>query len=204
VSAIVALALHQEPDASNASLIISASALVLMVAIWLPKRYLSRSLNSSAMQGEATCSLSCIQITIVLFAGSLIFRVWHGGWWVDSATTLLLGALFGWEGWKMIRWVRNPAFDGGCCDCAPKERASLPLPITELGEQYRDLCDCCQQKEECKEAQECKCGDVESNESVSPTILHSLPGSFHPTVLNSVIEGMLPTDIRRWFQMLHA
>jgi len=164
VSAIVALALHQEPDASNASIIISASALAIMIAIWLPKRYLARALNSSAMQGEATCSLSCIQITIVLFAGSLIFRLWHGGWWVDSATTLFLGILFGWEGWKMIRWVRNPAFDGGCCDCGSKTRTD-PLAATELGEQYRDLCECCQQKEECKESGECKCTDIECTES---------------------------------------
>lgn len=78
VSAIVALALHQEPDTSNSTLIISASALVIMIFIWLPKRYLAGMLNSSAMQGEATCSLSCIQITIVL-------RIAHFpplAWWV--------------------------------------------------------------------------------------------------------------------------
>lgn len=65
-----------------------------MIAIWLPKRYLARALNSSTMQGEATCSLSCIQITLVLFAGSLIYKLWRGGWWVDSATSMILGVLF--------------------------------------------------------------------------------------------------------------
>ena len=151
IAAIIALSLHQEPDASNVSIIVSASALVLMVAIWLPKRYLARALNSSAMAGEATCSLSCIQITIVLFVGSLIFRLWANGWWVDSATSLILGALFGWEGYKMIKWVRDPNFDGGCCkECTGNAE--------ELGESYRDLCDCCTEKNECKIAGECKCG----------------------------------------------
>lgn len=153
IAAIIALSLHQEPDSSNVSLIVSVSALVLMVAIWLPKRYLARALNSSAMAGEATCSLSCIQITIVLFVGSLIFRLWTNGWWVDSATSLVLGALFGWEGYKMIKWVRDPSFDGGCCkECLPSGNAE------ELGESYRDLCDCCTEKSECKNAGECKCG----------------------------------------------
>ncbi|KAF8463558.1 hypothetical protein JB92DRAFT_3066470 [Gautieria morchelliformis] len=170
VSAITALALHQEPDVSNASIIVSASALLIMILIWLPKRYLARALNSSAMQGEATCSLSCIQITLVLFVGSLVFRLWRGGWWVDSATSLLLGVLFGWEGWKMVRWVRSPEFDGGCCgDCGPKKKAAAALPAgtAELGEQYQDLCACCVNKSECKESGECKCGGDTAADEVS-------------------------------------
>lgn len=173
VSAIVALALHQEPDASNSTLIISASALVIMIFIWLPKRYLARMLNSSAMQGEATCSLSCIQITIVLFVGSLIFRLWRGGWWLDSATSLFLGILFGWEGVKMIRWVLNPAFDGGCCDHCHRNVAEDQVDSAELGERYRDLCECCLEKSECRESDECKCIETPSAELASPKILES-------------------------------
>lgn len=154
ITAIVNLVLHLEPDSSTASLIISASALVIMIFIWLPKRYLARTLNSSTMAGEAACSLSCIQITIVLFIGSLVFRLWKGGWWIDSATSLILGLLFARESYKMITWVRNPEFDGGCCsDC----RVPRGDRTAELGEQYRDLCGCCLEKEECKLAQQCKC-----------------------------------------------
>jgi len=174
IAAIVALSLHQEPDSSNASLIVSASALVLMVAIWLPKRYLARALDSSAMAGEATCSLSCIQITIVLFVGSLIFRLWPRGWWVDSATSLILGVLFGWEGYKIIKWVKDPTFDGGCCkECHPSDGAE------ELGESYRDLCECCIEKSECRDGGECKCGES-VGEEVLPIVscdIHAVAGS---------------------------
>ena len=72
-----------------------------MVAIWLPNRYLARALTSSsdsAMAGEATWVLSCIQIAIIIFVGSLIFKLWTKGWWVNSATALILSAQFGWEG----------------------------------------------------------------------------------------------------------
>jgi len=189
VSAIVALVLHQEPDTSNASIIISASALVIMILIWLPKRYLARALNSSAMQGEATCSLSCIQITIVLFVGSLIFRLWRGGWWVDSATTLLLGLLFGWEGWKMIRWVRNPAFDGGCCDCGPKNGSALDIGAAELGEQYHDLCECCRQKSECKESRECTCASAETEMRESLECCQPMSADGSKCCTHNIIQG---------------
>ena len=156
-TAIVGLALRHEPDSSNASLIISASALVCMVALWAPKRFLAKVLDSNAMQGEATCSLSCIQITVALFTGSLVFRLWKGGWWVDSATALVLGGLFGWEGFKMLRWVRDPGFDGGCC------RSCAVVPATdELAETYQDLCGCCAEKLECKAAGKCVCAHTVS------------------------------------------
>lgn len=130
-----------------------------MVLIWLPKRYLARALDSSAMQGEAACSRACILITGVLFIGSLIFRLWHNGWWVDSATSLILGLLFARDGVEMLRWARDPDFNGGCCgSCA----ASTIPRDAELGEQYRDICPCCNEKEECRAADACKC-ELESN-----------------------------------------
>ncbi|KAJ7366127.1 hypothetical protein DFH08DRAFT_833558 [Mycena albidolilacea] len=152
--AIPGLVKHDQPDSSNASLVISASALVIMVFIWLPKRYLARELNSSVMQGEATCSLSCIQITCVLFGGSLVFRLWKAGWWVDGVISLVLGLLFAKQGYEMIQWVRDPEFDGGCCKtCKTDGRPEA----AEMGERYRDLCDCCAEKPECAAADDCQC-----------------------------------------------
>ncbi|KAI6021487.1 hypothetical protein BKA83DRAFT_4282581, partial [Pisolithus microcarpus] len=67
------------------------------------------------MQGEALCALSCIQFSAVLLIGSLIYRVWENGWWVDSATAIVIALLFGWEGIKMVRWAQDKDFSGGCC-----------------------------------------------------------------------------------------
>jgi hypothetical protein len=166
ISASVSLASHQTPSTSNSSVIISGSALVVMILIWLPKRYLARALNSSAMQGEATCSLSCIQITIVLLIGSLVFRVWRGGWWLDGATSILLGLLFGWEGWKMVQWVQDPEFNGGCCKtCMPADIAightRPPSP------KYQDLCSCCLEKDICRQSDKCKCDSESIDEEAS-------------------------------------
>ena len=123
-ASIVALVTHEQPNTSTPSLIISASALGLMILIWLPKPWLAKALDSSAMNGEAKCSLACISITSVLLAGTLIYRYWKGGWWVDSATAMVLGLLFLRESWNMVRWGMSKAFTGGCCkSCGPTERS---------------------------------------------------------------------------------
>jgi len=138
-----------------------------MVLIWLPKRYLAKALDSSAMKGEAICSLSCIQMTIVLFIGSLTFRLWKGGWWVDAATAIVLGFLFGWEGVKMVMWARDPEFSGGCCkDC---KFVALDNQM-ELGEQYRDICNCCLEKEECRQSDKCQCSFAQTGGEEPPVI----------------------------------
>lgn len=191
--AIASLVLRHEPDTSNSSIIISASALCIMVLIWLPKRYLAKALNSSVMYGEAICSLSCIQITAVLFVGSLIFRLWHGGWWIDSATSLFLGFLFGYEGIKMLRWVSNPAFDGGCCDTCHVVQPTNNLNVesagtAQLSEQYRDLCSCCSEKVECRESDECKCGTTETVCSLFALTI---------ALLTCPKAGLLPAESRR-------
>ena len=114
-ASIIALVTHAEPDSSKPSLIVSATALVFMIFIWLPKPWIATELNSSVMRGEAACSLACIYLTIVLFAGSLVYKLWHGGWWIDSAVAILLGFFFLYEGWEMVAWARHKDFNGGCC-----------------------------------------------------------------------------------------
>ncbi|EJU03403.1 hypothetical protein DACRYDRAFT_115560 [Dacryopinax primogenitus] len=195
-SAIAFLALRSHPDASNASLIISVSALVLMVLIWLPKRYLARALNSSTMAGEATCSLSCIQITVVLFVGSLIYRLWEGGWWVDSATSLVLGLLFGREGWGMVSWARGEQFDGGCCrDCAPP-RLEGGRREGEMSEQYRDICDCCEKREECRTSKACRCGDCSTQHVQDEGCCHSEARPTDKCCTRELRSGRRPAQAR--------
>ena len=78
-AASYAVSIYQETRlVHHFPLVGSTSALVLMVTIWFPKRYIACALNRNRaiMAGEVACSLSCIQIIIILFVGSLIFRLW--------------------------------------------------------------------------------------------------------------------------------
>ena len=125
VASIIALAIHAEPDSSKPSLIIASASLVLMIFIWLPKPWIATELNSSVMRGEAACSLACIYLTIVLFVGSLVYKLWHGGWWIDSAIAIVLGFFFLREGWNMIAWARHKDFNGGCCKTCATPSATV-------------------------------------------------------------------------------
>lgn len=125
VTSATSLAAHDHPSTALPALLIAASATVVTLFLYLAKRYLARALDSSAINGEAVCALCCMQLSVVLLIGSLIYRVWKGGWWVDAATAIVIGMMFGWEGVKMIRWARNKDFDGGCCaHCHSKDEAA--------------------------------------------------------------------------------
>ncbi|KAF9239807.1 hypothetical protein BU15DRAFT_74342 [Melanogaster broomeanus] len=130
-TSVASLVVRDHPSTAIPSIIITASTLFITALLWVAKRYLARALNSSTMNGEALCALSCVQFSGVVLVGSLIYRVWHGGWWVDSATSIVIALLFGWEGIKMVRWGQNKDFDGGCCsDCRPsKQTAKVETPL---------------------------------------------------------------------------
>jgi hypothetical protein len=127
IASIIALASHNEPDSSIPSLIVSACSLVLMIFVWLPKPWIATELNSSVMRAEAACSLACIYLTIVLLIGSLVYKIWPEGWWVDSTVAILLGFFFLYEGWNMIAWARNKDFNGGCCKTCSTSPTTVPF-----------------------------------------------------------------------------
>ena len=87
---------------------------------------------------------------------------------MDSATSIILGLLFAREAWKMLSWVQNPNFNGGCCGGCSNANNNKPPRLeedaAELGEQYRDLCECCNEKEECRNGDACKCEIKEASE----------------------------------------
>lgn len=144
-ASIVALVTHAEPDSSKPSLFISVGSLVCMIFVWLPKPWIAVELDSSVMRGEAACSLACIYLTIVLFIGSLVYKLWHGGWWLDSAIAIVLGFFFLYEGWEMISWARDKDFNGGCC----KTCSSSPNAMSFVNPHTITSTSCCDQKEKC-------------------------------------------------------
>lgn len=133
ITSIFNLVRGMRPDSSNFSLIISGTALVLMILIWAPKPWLAKKLNSSAMSGEAKCSLACIYITTVLLVGSIIYKLWPSVWWFDSATSLVLAVFFGKETVEMIKWGTSAEFSGGCCDTCHSVATEAPMNGVEEG-----------------------------------------------------------------------
>lgn len=105
---------QRHPPSTVPGLIISALSLALMAYLWRAKLQTAKALDSATLEADATCSLACIQLSGVLFAGSLLFLLVPTLWWVDAAAALGLALLIGKEGISMIRAARSPGFTGGC------------------------------------------------------------------------------------------
>jgi hypothetical protein len=102
------------PSTTLPGLIVSLASLGFMVFLWRAKLAAAKALDSRALEGDAACSLACIQLSTILLLGSLIFLVAPSLWWVDSAAALLLALFIGKEGWSMRRAASREDFDGGC------------------------------------------------------------------------------------------
>jgi len=112
--ALLQLVARHHPPTTLPGLVISALSLTFMVFLWRAKRATARALDSATLEADAACSLACIQLSAVLFAGSLLFLLLPTLWWVDAAAALGLALLIGKEGLGMVRAARSAAFTGGC------------------------------------------------------------------------------------------
>ncbi len=112
--AALQLAARRHPDTALPGLLISLVSLAFMFVLWRAKRRAARALDSRALASDAACSLACMKLSSVLLAGSTLFILWPGLWWLDGAAAVVLAALIGREGFEIVRSSLNPAFEGGC------------------------------------------------------------------------------------------
>lgn len=148
-TSIASLVAHEEPSGSDATLIIAGSTIFITFLLWVPKRYLAHALDSTTMQGEALCALSCIQFSVVLLIGSLVYRFWRNGWWLDSATAIVIALLFGWEGIKMVRFAQSKHFNGGCCGGHGSKKETEPSTVVSLSK-TQSCANSCSSSESCQ------------------------------------------------------
>lgn len=109
------------PATTVPGLVISALSLSFMFWLWSAKRRVAGQLDSASMMQDAACSLACIKLSVVLFAGSLLYVVAPSMWWADSAAALMIAFLIGKEGLVTVEAARHPEFSGGC-GCHGKDR----------------------------------------------------------------------------------
>lgn len=104
----------RHPETTVPGLVVAVVSLSFMYFLWAAKQKAAAALGSKTVATDAACSLACIKLSAVLFAGSLLVVVVPAIWWADAAAALVLAALIGREGWETIENARRPDFDGGC------------------------------------------------------------------------------------------
>lgn len=115
LSSIARLGAHAAPDSSLPATVVSLASLGFMGFLWRAKLAAAEALNSKTLALDAACSLACIQLSLVLLAGSAVYALWPACWWADGVAALGLAAMIGREGRYGWRAAGRVAFDGGCC-----------------------------------------------------------------------------------------
>jgi divalent metal cation (Fe/Co/Zn/Cd) transporter len=112
--ALLQLTAQRHPPTTVPGLVISALSLACMAFLWRAKLQAAKTLDSATLEADAACSLACLQLSVVLCAGSLMYLLKPAFWWVDAVAALGLALLIGREGLGMVRAARNANFTGGC------------------------------------------------------------------------------------------
>jgi divalent metal cation (Fe/Co/Zn/Cd) transporter len=113
-AAITQLVQHKHPDSTVPGLVIAVVSLSFMFFLWKAKLKVARKLNSKALAADAACSLACIQLSGILFAGSILFWLLPSLWWVDAVAALGISTLVAKEGLETIQASQMESFQGGC------------------------------------------------------------------------------------------
>lgn len=114
VGSIAQLITHCHPETTLPGVLISLVSLSGMAWLWRSKQVAATALDSHTLKGDAACSLACIQLSAVLFLGSVLFLLWPALWWVDAVAALVLCGFIAKEGLQGIQAAARPDFDGGC------------------------------------------------------------------------------------------
>ncbi|MFT7521181.1 MAG: divalent metal cation (Fe/Co/Zn/Cd) transporter, partial [Kiritimatiellia bacterium] len=112
--ALVQLARGVQPGSALPALTISAISLLGMGVLWWTKRSVARKLDSKTLAADAACSRSCLELSVVLFAGSLLTMALPGLWWLDAVVAMALAAWIAREGVQTVRSSYREDFTGGC------------------------------------------------------------------------------------------
>lgn len=112
--AVYKLVRMEPPDTALPGFIISSISLGFMYFLYASKRSVALRLDSATVMKDAACSMACIKLSAVLFAGSLLYILFPVLWWADSVAAASIAVLIGNEGWETIESARSPDFSGGC------------------------------------------------------------------------------------------
>ena len=88
ISSVYQLFTYSKSESSVIGIGISAAALLIMPYLAVTKRRISRRLNSAALAGDATNSMTCAYMAATVLAG-LVLNTLFGLWWVESIAALV-------------------------------------------------------------------------------------------------------------------
>ena len=78
---------HEAPRESIAGIIIAGLSMVIMPSLGLAKRKIAKQINSKALEADATETMLCAYLSVILLVG-LGLNMFLGWWWADPVAGL--------------------------------------------------------------------------------------------------------------------
>ena len=100
---------REAPDESIPGILLAAASVVVMPLLARGKRRVALSMQSGALESEATQTMLCAWLSAILLLG-LALNAALGWWWADPVAALLMVPIIGREGWEALQ-------GRGACDC---------------------------------------------------------------------------------------
>jgi divalent metal cation (Fe/Co/Zn/Cd) transporter len=123
ITAIVDLYRGHQPESTFWGIVISVISILSMWLLIRAKVSVGTALNSPAILADAACTRACLQLSVVLLAASLGYRLTHIGG-LDSIGALIIGALCYREGKESFEKAKAGSFActcGGSCAAAGRD-----------------------------------------------------------------------------------
>ena len=115
IGGLAAVVSGSHPATTVPGVVVAVLSLLFMAFLWRAKVRTADELGSRTVKADAACSRACMQLSVVLLAGSALYAVAPALWWADGVAAIGLGFLVGREGVEGWREAQKPDFDGGCC-----------------------------------------------------------------------------------------
>jgi divalent metal cation (Fe/Co/Zn/Cd) transporter len=88
ISSVYGLLYRSKPESSVIGIGVSAAALLVMPYLAVTKRRISKRINSAALAGDATNSITCAYMAATVLVG-LVLNTLFGLWWVENIAALV-------------------------------------------------------------------------------------------------------------------
>ena len=88
VASVYGLLTHSIPESSPIGIGVSAAAALIMPFLAISKQRISKRINSDALAGEATNSITCAYMAGTVLVG-LFLNTLFGWWWAENVAALL-------------------------------------------------------------------------------------------------------------------
>lgn len=112
VTSVLFIIYQKRPDTTVPGIIISSISIVTMYFLYRFKMQTGKKLGSEPVMADANCTKSCLYLSVILLASSLLYEIFHIGY-IDSIGASLIAVYAFREGRESFEKART-----GTCGCA--------------------------------------------------------------------------------------